>query len=1524
MPFVKRPGVYGLYDPSNEKENCGVGFIANIKGKRNHSIIEDAGHILCRMDHRGARGAEVNTGDGAGILTALPVEFLAKVAKRDAGLTLPAEGAYASGIVFLPVKDADRAACKKAVEKIVAAHGQKVIGWRRVPVNNAGLGPSAIASEPVMEMLFVESGDKTLSPEAFDRKLFVIRKEATHAIRGKANDADNHFYVSSLSSRIMVYKGMLSADQLFSYFPDLSDPDYTSHLAMVHSRFSTNTFPSWDRAQPLRYMAHNGEINTLRGNVNKMLSRQGLLESKAIGKELKDAFPINEPDLSDSGNFDNVLELLVMGGRSLPEAVMMMIPEAWENHQSMSDAKKAFYEYSSSMMEPWDGPASISFTDGTYIGAVLDRNGLRPSRIYITDDDTVIMASEVGVLNIDPARIVKKTRLQPGRMFLVDFKQGRIINDEEIKEKIASAQPYRKWLGEQVIELSSLPAGTVPASNDAETLKTKLRSFGYTLETVNMLLKPMVETSQEALGSMGNDTPLAVLSSKSKLLYDYFKELFAQVTNPPIDSIREDIIMSLESFIGPEGNLLEPAAGHCHRLRVKEPVLTNAELSAIKAINARGWKSKTIDITYDPSLDGKGLTDALGRLEKEADEAIAGGYQIVVLSDRASDAKRAPIPALLAVGAVHQHLVRESKRTQLGLVLESGEPREVHHFCMLVGYGADAINPYLAYEALDQLGANGEYSKPYTKEEIEAHYIKAVCKGMRKVFGKMGISTLESYKAAQIFEAVGLSGEVVDRCFTGTASRIGGAGFVELSEEIAMRHASSWSEREANPFDEWRSAGDYHSRFGGEKHMWDPESIADLQLACRQNDKKAWERFTARQNARSTEQATIRGLLKFREGTTATGKPITAIPIEEVEAASEIVKHFATGAMSYGSISLEAHETLAIAMNRLHGKSNTGEGGEDPTRFKPMANGDSMRSAIKQVASGRFGVTIEYLTNADEIQIKMAQGAKPGEGGELPGHKVDATIAKTRYSTPGVGLISPPPHHDIYSIEDLAQLIYDLKNANPKARISVKLVSEVGVGTIAAGVAKGKAEHILISGHDGGTGASPLTGVKNAGLPWELGIAETHQTLVMNDLRSRVTLQTDGQLKTGRDVAIAAILGAEECGFATAPLITMGCVMMRKCHSNTCPVGIATQDPRLRGRFTGKPEYVENFFHYVAEDLRAIMASLGVRSWKELVGRVDLLEQDRSVSTWKSKGVDLSALLVAPKMPHANTGVTCSMVQDHGLDSVLDRKLIKECASAIKGGAPVKLSEKIINTDRSTGTMLSHEISLLKANEGLAEGSIKVDFTGTAGQSFGAWLARGVEFDLVGDANDYVGKGLCGGRLSIKPPAASPFKPSENIIIGNVAFYGATAGEGYVRGIAAERFCVRNSGAYVVVEGVGDHGCEYMTGGRAVILGPTGRNFAAGMSGGIAYVYDPEGKLPANCNKGMVSLEALGPEDNEELKDMITKHQKYTGSDVASAILGSWQKSVSTFVKVIPEDYKKVLAAKKAAGQQAAKEAVNG
>jgi glutamate synthase (NADPH/NADH) large chain len=1504
--MVKRPVSEGLYDPQFEKDSCGVGFIAHIKGKRSHQILQDASNILCRMDHRGARGAEPNTGDGAGILTALPWEFLEKVARRDAGITLPARGSWAAGLVFLPQDKAQRLACQAEFARLAERQGLKVLGWRKNPVDNAALGPSARAAEPSVETLFV-GAPAGLNSDAFDRKLFLVRKKAVHTLRAKpAFDPDSFFYVCSLSTKVIVYKGMLTPDQVWSYYrADLDDTDYLTHLAMVHSRFSTNTFPSWDRAQPLRYMSHNGEINTVRGNINKMFARQKTLRSDLFGPDLSQAFPIIEPDLSDSGDFDNVLELLLLAGRSLPEAVMMMIPEAWQNHNAMDPAKKAFYRYHSAIMEPWDGPASISFTDGKVIGAVLDRNGLRPSRFYVTKDDVVIMASEVGVVEVPEANIRQKGRLQPGKMFLVDFEQGRIIDDTELKAKIAGQRPYADWVARQEVKVSDLRTDKQPHGFEPATVEARLKAFGYTQETLEMILKPMAEDGQEPLGSMGNDAALAVLSEKPRVMYDYFKQLFAQVTNPPIDSIREEIVMSLESFIGPERNLLETTEAHAHRLFLPSPLLTNEQLSALKHSEVNGWKTKVVDMTYAKTEGEAGLVKALDRIAAEAEKALADGYSLVILSDRALSKDRIPVSALLATGTVHHHLTRLESRNQIGLLVESGEPREVHHFCMLAGFGADAVNPYLTFEALEKMLLDDRYDGKHELKELVDHYLKSVAKGMRKVFGKMGISTLESYKGSQIFEAVGLNAEVVAKAFAGTASRIQGAGFEVLAGEALRRHELGYPEGNADPFDSLPNPGDYHYRFGGEKHMWDPESIADLQRAVWQNDQAAYDRFAARQSERSTSQATLHGLLKFKAG--------SPVPLDEVEAASSIVKRFVTGAMSYGSISLEAHKTLAVAMNRLGGKSNTGEGGEDPARFARLANGDSERSAIKQVASGRFGVTIHYLTNADEIQIKMAQGAKPGEGGELPGHKVDKTIAKTRGSTPGVGLISPPPHHDIYSIEDLAQLIFDLKNANPKARISVKLVSEVGVGTIAAGVAKGKADHILISGHEGGTGASPLTGVKNAGLPWELGLAETHQTLVMNDLRSRVTIQTDGQLKTGRDMVIAALLGAEEMGFATGPLITLGCIMMRKCHKNTCPVGIATQDPKLRERYKGKPEYVERYFHFIAEEARKIMASLGIRTMNELVGRVDLLETDAAVLHWKSRNVDLSKLLSPARKPYPTAGVYKTQEQDHGLAHILDNELVRQSKPALEQGKTVEFALKITNLDRSTGTMLSHEITKKTGAAGLPDGSITVRFTGHAGQSFGAWLAAGVTFRLEGDANDYVGKGLSGGRIVIAPPLDAGYKPSENILLGNVAFYGATGGEAYLRGIAAERFAVRNSGATVVVEGVGDHGCEYMTQGLALILGPTGRNFAAGMSGGVAYVWDPKGQLKTNINLQMVELETPSGDDLKAVKDLVQRHYKHTGSDVAESLLADWENHSSEFVLVMPVDYKKVLQAQRAA-----------
>ncbi len=1508
-----RPGRTGLYDPRFEHDACGVGFVAHIKGEQSRRIIDNAREVLLNMTHRGAVGSDKNSGDGAGILTTLPQEFLEKVAASDLKITLPPRGLYSAGIVFLPQDEADRTACIAAVERIVADQGQRVLGWRDVPRDNSMIGPTALESEPSMKQLFVGAGDGVASND-FERMLYVIRKRATHELHGGESDPHAAFYICSLSVRVIVYKGMLMPEQLFAYFEDINDPDFRSHLAMVHSRFSTNTFPSWDRAQPLRFMSHNGEINTLRGNINKMAAREGVLSSRLFGDELAKSFPVIEPDQSDSGNFDNALELLLMTGRELPEAVMMMVPEAWQNHRHMPDVGAAMYEFMSTQMEPWDGPASIAFTDGHVIGAMLDRNGLRPSRYYVTDDDLVIMASEVGVLDLPPEKVKIKDRLKPGRMFLVDFDQGRIVDDVELKNGIAERHPFREWLDEQRLRLDHMPAAKRVDGLDADTLVPRLRMFGYTLEHLNIVLRPMAENAKEPLGSMGNDTPLAVLSDKPRLMYDYFKQLFAQVTNPPIDSIREDIIMSLSAYIGPERNLLDVTPEHAHRLQLDEPILTNAQLAQIVEMDHRGWRSRVIDTTYEEARGAAGLRSALDRIAGEAERAIEEGYSLVVLSDRAAGRTRVPISALLATGTVHHHLVRTHKRTQIGVVVESGEPREVHHFCMLVGYGADAINPYLAYETMWKMRDDGDLNAELADDEIVERYHRAVAYGMRKVFGKMGISTLDSYKGAQIFEAVGLEDEVVNTSFAGTASRIKGVGFAELAEEADRRHRLAYPLDGSEDGFQLLNPGDYQWRTDGEKHMWDPKSIALLQRAVRQDDPDAYRQYADHQNERSREQATLRGLLKFRDG--------TPVPIDEVEPAASIVRRFATGAMSFGSISQEAHETLAIAMNRLGGKSNTGEGGEMPERYVPLANSDSKRSAIKQVASGRFGVTIEYLSQADELQIKMAQGAKPGEGGELPGHKVFDVIAKTRFSTPGVGLISPPPHHDIYSIEDLAQLIFDLKNSNPRARVSVKLVSEVGVGTVAAGVAKAHADHILISGHDGGTGASPLTGIKHAGLPWELGLAETHQTLVMNDLRSRVVVQTDGQIKTGRDIAIAAMLGAEECGFATSALIAVGCIMMRKCEKNTCPVGVATQDPRLRAKFTGRPEDVVNYMMFLAEDLRGIMAELGFRTFEDMVGRVDMLEADDAVREWKSAGVDLSAVLSPAVKKNPSSRVICCIPQDHGIDAVLDRTLIELSAPALERKEPVRVELPIRNVDRTTGTMLSHEIAKRYGLEGLPRDTIHAKLTGSAGQSFGAWLSEGVTLELEGDANDYVGKGLSGGMLIAYPPRGSRFRSEENIIIGNVALYGAIRGYGFFRGMAAERFCVRNSGAHVVIEGVGDHGCEYMTAGRAVILGGTGRNFGAGMSGGIAYVYDTLGDFPSKVNPGMVELMRLESEQEiAEVRQLVAWHHEYTGSEIAGRMLDDWDANIAKFHKVISPAFRRVLELQE---EKSMREAVHG
>ena len=1500
------PRKQGLYDPQYEKDSCGVGFVAHIKGERSHQIVRDADEVLRSMTHRGACGCEPNTGDGAGILTALPHEFLAKVAASGLQVTLPAPGQYAAGIVFLPKIEAERNRCKAELERVVAEQGQTVFGWRRVPTDPGGadVGPTALSTEPVMEQVFI-GGAQGVEGDALERQLYIIRKRASHSLRTSDMKQAKAFYVCSLSTKVLVYKGQLTPEQVLPYFPDLVDPDYTTHLAMVHSRFSTNTFPSWDRAQPNRFLSHNGEINTLRGNMNWMRAREGVFKSGLFGSELEKLFPVVEPDCSDSGTFDNALEFLLMTGRTLQEAVMMMVPEAWQSHEGMSPEKRAFYEYHSCLMEPWDGPASVAFTDGHYIGAVLDRNGLRPSRYYVTHDDRVIMASEVGVLKVDPANVKLKGRLQPGKMFLVDFEEGRIVDDEELKGELNSRRPYGEWLDKQRLELSELKSAKEVAGFDRETLTSRMQAFGFTIETLQFMLVPLVKEKRDPVGSMGNDSALACLSDQPRMIYDYFKQLFAQVTNPAIDSIREEIIMSLECYIGPEGNLLDTTEAHAHRLRIPHPILTNAELASLKEMNERGWRTKTIDITFLRTGDGKSaMIEALDRVCVEAEAAIDDGFSLVILSDRKISADRAPLSALLACGAVHQHLIRQIKRTRIGIVIESGEAREVHDLCLLVGYGADAINPYLAFEALWQSRSEGLLGEEFDNDEnLVAAYRKGVAKGMLKVMAKMGISTLQSYKGAQIFESVGLTDDVIDRCFVGTASRVQGCDFDVLATETLRRHALGYPERVEGSSEVLPNPGEFHWRSGGERHMWSPQAIADLQVAARGNSQEAYDRFSALANDDARNRCTLRGLLKLKKG--ANG---CSIPLDEVEPAKEIVKRFCTGAMSFGSISAESHETLAVAMNRLGGKSNTGEGGEDPKRFEPLPNGDSKRSAIKQVASGRFGVTSWYLTNADELQIKISQGAKPGEGGELPGRKVDENIARIRYSTPGVGLISPPPHHDIYSIEDLAQLIHDLKNSNPSARISVKLVSEVGVGTVAAGVAKAHADHILISGHDGGTGASPLTSIKHAGLPFELGIAETHQTLVMNDLRSRVVLQTDGQLKTGRDVVIAAILGAEEFGFSTAPLITLGCIMLRKCHLNTCPVGIATQDAALRKKFAGEPEHVVNYLFMVAEEARKHMAELGFRTINEMIGRTDALETNDTIQHWKSDGLDLTPVFAPIEKPHANVGVFCTMEQDHALDQARDQKLLELAEPAVEKGKPVKLELPIVNINRTVGTILSHTISKKWGESGLPDGTVHIKFTGSAGQSFGAWLAGGVAMELEGDANDYVGKGLSGGRLVIYPPRESTFSAEENILIGNVVLYGATAGEAYFRGRAAERFCVRNSGARTVIEGVGDHGCEYMTGGRVVVLGPAGRNFAAGMSGGIAYIWDPDKTFAEHCNMAMVGLEDLvEEEDIRELRQLIENHQSYTSSPVAEAVLANWEKSLPQFVKVMPTDYKRVL-----------------
>ena len=1498
----QRPVKSGLYDPDFEKDSCGVGMVANLKGVPSREIMENAYLINSRMDHRGGCGFEENTGDGAGILMALPDSFFQEEAKK-LKVLLPKSGEYAVGNLFLPQKAIERKKCKEIIEDVISKEGQKFLGWRSVPTDSkkANVGPAAQECQPVMEQVFI-GRSKKIDQDDFERKLYLIRKIFSDKLRYQENLSQGlMLYACSLSSRLIVYKGMLTPSQLFPFYPDLEDSRFETHLAMVHSRFSTNTFPSWDRAQPCRYMCHNGEINTLKGNVNLMRARQGKAESKFFGKKIKKLFPIAEKDCSDSGSFDNVLELLIMSGRKLPEAAMMMIPEAWQNDSEMSRKKKEFYEYSSSLMEPWDGPASIVFTDGTQVGAVLDRNGLRPSRYYVTKDDKVIMASEVGVLPVDPKTVLKKGRLQPGKMFLIDFEKGRLIPDEEIKNEVASQQPYKDWNKSQIVDLKNLK--TTKKTSSTNDLVPKMQAFGYTTETLEFMLLPLVTELRDPLGSMGNDAALACLSDKPRMIYDYFKQLFAQITNPPIDSIREEVIMSLECLIGPEGNLLSTEKENAHRLRLEHPILSNEEFLKIKNLKTQGWRTKAIDITYEKENGSKGMIKALDRISKESEEAIKKGYSFIVLSDRKINANRIALSSLLACSTVHHHLVNKEKRTQIGIILESGEAREVHHHCLLIGYGADAINPYLAFDVLTKSlndGAIKDKSLKNTKDLVKA-YKKGVAKGMLKVMAKMGISTLQSYKGGQIFEAVGLADEIIEKSFPGTASRVQGVNFKVLSEEVERRHLIGFPEIKQDKVSALPNPGDYHWRNGGDSHMWDPKSISALQLAARSNDESAYWDFSNHANEQTTKNSTLRGLMSFKFAK-------HSIPLEEVESEKEIVKRFATGAMSLGSISTEAHESLALAMNKLGGKSNTGEGGEDPNRFKPLENGDSKRSAIKQVASGRFGVTMWYLTNSDELQIKISQGAKPGEGGELPGTKVDDYIAKIRHSTPGVGLISPPPHHDIYSIEDIAQLIHDLKNANRASRISVKLVSEIGVGTIASGVVKAKTDHLVIAGHDGGTGASPLTSIKHAGLPWELGIAETHQTLVMNNLRSRVVLQTDGQLKTGRDVAIAAILGAEEFGFSTAPLVTLGCIMMRKCHLNTCPVGIATQDKELRKKFHGKPENVVNYLFMVAKELRMIMAKLGIKKVNDLIGRVDLLEMEKALNHWKRDGLDLSKILTPAEIIFKDTEVFNTQKQNHNLDKSLDMSLFKTIKNNIVNRQRINVNMKIGNINRVFGTIISNEISKLWGAKGLPNDTVKINLEGSAGQSFGAWITKGMTLNLEGDANDFVGKGLSGGKIIIYPPKDSHFVPEENILLGNVALYGATDGEAYFRGIAAERFCVRNSGARVVVEGIGDHGCEYMTGGRAVILGETGRNFGAGMSGGIAYVYNPKGSFIKKCNDSTFELEDLViKEDINELKELISNHYKYTKSKVAEKILLNWTKEIKNFSKVMPTDYKRVL-----------------
>ena len=1528
-----RPPAQGLYDPTLDKDSCGVGFIADIKGHKSHQIIKDGLAILLNLEHRGAVGADPRMGDGAGILVQIPHKFFVKKA-AELGFKLPAPGEYAVGYLFMPRDNEWRQIIRDIYREVIGREGLKLLGWREVPTNNSSLGESVKPTEPVHLQVFIGQGKKKYSEADFERRLYVLRKSISNAIYRRRERRLAGYYPVSISCRTVIYKGMFLADQLGSYYPDLHDPDFESALALVHQRFSTNTFPTWSLAHPYRYIAHNGEINTLRGNTNWMAARQASVSSPLFGSDINKLWPISYEGQSDTACFDNALEFLVQGGYSLAHAMMMMIPEAWAGNPLMDEDRRAFYEYNAALMEPWDGPAAIAFTNGRQIGATLDRNGLRPARYLLTRDNRIIMASETGVLRIPEKDIVKKWRLQPGKMLLVDLDEGRLIPDQELKATLAKSHPYKEWLERTQLVLEDLPAPADHAPISNLPLLDRQQTFGYTQEDLKFLMTPMATTGEEAVGSMGNDTPISALSDKPKPLFTYFKQNFAQVTNPPIDPIREELVMSLVSIIGPRPNLFDlEGMSHTKRLEVRQPILTNQDLEKVRSISEMSgehFKSRTFDITFPAEHGAAGMAWAIDELCDHAEDEVRRGCNIIILSDRRASADRIPIPSLFACAAVHHHLIRKGLRTSVGLVVESGEPREVHHFACLAGYGAEAINPYLAFETLTAMKDN--LPQKLEEKEIIKRYIKSIDKGLLKVMSKMGISTYQSYCGAQIFDAVGLKQEFVDKYFTGTHTRIEGVGLAEIAEETVRRHRDAFSDAPI-----YRSmldvGGDYAVRVRGEDHVWNAETVSRLQHAVRGNSKEYYHAFAKIVNEQNEHLLTIRGLFRIK---TAEGDDRKPVPIEEVEPAKNIVRRFSTGAMSFGSISREAHTTLAIAMNRIGGKSNTGEGGEEADRFKPLPNGDSTRSAIKQVASGRFGVTAEYLVNSDMMQIKMAQGAKPGEGGQLPGHKVDKIIAKVRHSTPGVGLISPPPHHDIYSIEDLAQLIFDLKNANPGGDVSVKLVSEVGVGTVAAGVSKARADHVTIAGFEGGTGASPLTSIKHAGSPWEIGLSETHQTLVANRLRGRISVQVDGGIRTGRDVVVGALLGADEFGFSTAPLIAAGCIMMRKCHLNTCPVGVATQDPVLRKRFRGTPEQVINYFFFVAEEVRELMAALGYRTFNEMVGQMQMFDQRKLVEHWKAKGLDFSKLFTKPKADKGTNIYKCEP-QDHKIKDILDRKLIAESQVALDRGAPVRLQATIRNIDRAAGGMLSGEVAKRYGHAGLPDSTIHVRFTGTAGQSFGAWLARGITFELDGDANDYVGKGLSGGHIIIRPPADSGIVPEQSIIVGNTVLYGAIEGECYFRGVAGERFAVRNSGAIAVIEGAGDHCCEYMTGGVVVVLGYTGRNFAAGMSGGVAYVLDEDGTFKSRCNLAMVELEPVPEEeqiaqqefghyadleshgrvdvmsdlttnDAERLFMLISNHARYTDSKRAAAILANWQHYRPLFRKVMPVEYRRALA----------------